>query len=169
MELIQQYNNYIIIALSAYSLLLTILIIIALVKSSNEKKRWLSFTEGVNVSNIEELLSNNASRISALEEENRNIKAELKNIDMNLSFAVQNVGIVKYDAFDNVGNHLSFSLALLDRYKNGVVITSIYGRDFTTLYGKPVRLGKSEYPLSEEEEDAIDRALKGMDKAKIRQ
>lgn len=168
MEFIENYSNIIFSGLIIFSFLITLIVIALSIKVSKAKKKWHSFTDGVNVKNIEELLSSHTTRISLLEEENQSLKAELKNIDMNLSFAVQNVGIVKYNAFDNVGNHLSFSLAMLDRYKNGVVITSIYGRDFTTLYGKPVRLGKSDYPLSQEEEEAIDRALKGIDKAKIK-
>ena len=60
-----------------------------------------------------------------------------------------------------MGSDQSFSLALLDSFKNGFVITSIYGRDYASTYGKPVKNGKSVYPLSVEEIQAIDRAIIG--------
>jgi uncharacterized protein YlxW (UPF0749 family) len=72
---------------------------------------------------------------------------------------VQQVGLVRYDAFDDMGGHLSFSAALLDAAGNGVVITSINGRQDTRCYAKPVRGGESEYNLSAEEEAAIRQAL----------
>ena len=75
--------------------------------------------------------------------------------------AVQHVGLIRYDAFEDVGGRLSFSCALLDDRSNGVVITSINGRQDTRVYAKPVREGQSEYNLSEEEEEAIREARAG--------
>ena len=72
---------------------------------------------------------------------------------------VQKVGLVRYDAFDDMGGHLSFSTALLDGQGNGLVITSINGRQDTRCYAKPVEGWTSSHNLSEEEELAIQRAL----------
>jgi len=73
--------------------------------------------------------------------------------------AVRHVGLVRYDAFEDVGGRLSFSCALLDDHANGVVVTSINGRQDTRVYAKPVTGGKSGYNLSIEEEEAIRQAL----------
>ena len=73
--------------------------------------------------------------------------------------AVQRTGLVRYDAFDDMGGHLSFSAALLDGQGNGLVITSINGRQDTRCYAKPVEGWTSSHNLSEEEELAIQRAL----------
>ncbi|MGH2710671.1 MAG: DUF4446 family protein [Actinomycetota bacterium] len=72
---------------------------------------------------------------------------------------VQKVGLVRYDAFDDMGGHLSFSAALLDGQGNGLVITSINGRQDTRCYAKPVEGWTSSHNLSEEEEMAIQGAL----------
>ena len=72
---------------------------------------------------------------------------------------MQRVGLVRYDAFDDMGGHLSFSAALLDGQGNGLVITSINGRQDTRCYAKPVEGWTSSHNLSEEEELAIQRAL----------
>jgi Protein of unknown function (DUF4446) len=76
-----------------------------------------------------------------------------------MSSFVQRVGLVRYDAFEDMGGHLSFSAALLDGNGNGLVITSINGRQDTRCYAKPVESWSSEHNLSEEEEAAIRQAL----------
>ncbi len=73
--------------------------------------------------------------------------------------SVQRVGLVRYDAFDDMGGHLSFSAAMLDGRGNGIVITSINGRQDTRCYAKPVQGWTSSHNLSDEEELAIQRAL----------
>lgn len=73
--------------------------------------------------------------------------------------AVRRVGLIRYDAFEDVGGRLSFSCALLDERGNGVVVTSINGRQDTRVYAKPITGGKSAYNLSVEEEEAIRQAL----------
>jgi type II secretory pathway component PulM len=78
-----------------------------------------------------------------------------------LAGAVQRVGLVRYDAFDDMGGRLSFSLALLDASGDGVVVTSINGRQDTRVYAKPVRRGVSDHNLSDEEADAIRQAMAG--------
>ncbi len=73
--------------------------------------------------------------------------------------ALRRVGLVRYDAFEDVGGRLSFSCALLDDRGNGVVVTSINGRQDTRVYAKPITAGRSGYNLSVEEEEAIKQAL----------
>ena len=72
------------------------------------------------------------------------------------------VGLVRYDAFEDVGGRLSFSCALLDDQGSGVILTSINGRQETRVYAKPVTGGVSSHNLSLEEEEAIRRALGGQ-------
>lgn len=75
--------------------------------------------------------------------------------------AVRHVGVVRFDAFEDMGGRLSFSAALLDGRGDGVVITSINGRQDTRCYAKPVRGGQSAHHLTDEEREAIRRALEG--------
>ena len=71
------------------------------------------------------------------------------------------VHTVRYDAFDDMGGHLSFSIALLDEHGDGMVVTAINGRTDTRIYAKPVKAGTSQHNLSEEEDLAIRHALQG--------
>ncbi|TML75395.1 MAG: DUF4446 family protein [Actinobacteria bacterium] len=76
-----------------------------------------------------------------------------------VALAVQRVGIVRFDAFEDLGGMLSFAVAMLDKEGSGVVLSSINGRNETRIYAKPVEHGGSRINLSGEEEEAIRRAL----------
>jgi len=72
--------------------------------------------------------------------------------------ALRHLGMVRYDAFGDMGGKLSWSLALLDDHANGVVVTSIHGRSDGRTYAKSISNGQCEQPLSPEESDAIGHA-----------
>ena len=83
----------------------------------------------------------------------------MKNLDEDLTNCIQKVGIVRYNAFKDTGSDLSFALALLDEKNNGVVLNGIYSREMSNIYAKPVENGKSTYTVSEEEAQAIQKAV----------
>jgi len=72
--------------------------------------------------------------------------------------AIQGLGFKRYDAFDDIRGQQSFSLCLLDAHLNGVMITSIAGRNDSRSYAKPIRDGKCEMVISEEEAHVLDLA-----------
>ena len=67
--------------------------------------------------------------------------------------------MVRYNAYKDTGSDLSFTLALLDRNNNGVVLNGIYARDMSNIYAKPIENGMSKYVLSNEEKEAIKIAV----------
>lgn len=75
--------------------------------------------------------------------------------------AIQRFGLVRYDAFDDMGGRMSFSAALIDDHGDGIIITSINGRTEARTYAKPVRNLRSEHNLSNEERAALDQAAGG--------
>jgi Asp-tRNA(Asn)/Glu-tRNA(Gln) amidotransferase A subunit family amidase len=77
-----------------------------------------------------------------------------------ISDAVRNVALVRYDAFPDVSGRMSFSLALLDQQGNGVTITAIAGSTDTSVYAKAVADGKGRHELSPEEQEAVASALR---------
>ncbi len=88
------------------------------------------------------------------------VSHKLENLKKKGEFSLQKMGVIRYNPFSGVGSNQSFSLALLDGNDDGMVITSLYAREGNRVYGKPVKDGKSEYSLSEEEKKAISDALK---------
>lgn len=71
---------------------------------------------------------------------------------------IRNIGIVRFNPFPDAGGDQSFAIALLDLEGTGVVLSSLHGRTDTRVFAKPVEGGRSRYPLSEEEQDAIRKA-----------
>ena len=95
------------------------------------------------------------------------IATYVKNLDEDLTKCIQKVGIVRYNAFKDTGSDLSFALALLDEKNNGVVLNGIYSREMSNIYAKPVENGKSNYTVSEEETQAIQKAISSENKIRI--
>jgi hypothetical protein len=107
------------------------------------------------------ILEGQARSIQRLETVIRSLNGTDQRQEQLIEGAVRHVGLLRYDAFEDVGGRLSFSCALLDDHGSGVVVTSINGRQDTRVYAKPIAEGKSQYNLSVEEEEAIRQALAG--------
>ena len=67
--------------------------------------------------------------------------------------------MVRYNAFKDTGSDLSFTLALLDEHNDGVVLNGIYSREMSNIYAKPVKNGTSTYTMSDEERQAVQKAI----------
>jgi len=89
----------------------------------------------------------------------QDVDARIREARERLRGSVQNVGMVRFNPFRDAGGDQSFCIALLDEKQNGVVISSLYARDGVRVYGKPIQAGASTYTLSEEERQAISKAL----------
>ncbi|HEV8338056.1 MAG TPA: DUF4446 family protein [bacterium] len=87
------------------------------------------------------------------------LTADLASLRAEGDGALRRLGVVRYDAFRDMGGHMSFSVALLDARRNGLVISILNGRDGSRGYAKAVREGKSSSPLSDEEQQALAQAL----------
>lgn len=99
--------------------------------------------------------------IKKLDENQKDI-ANLKKFDgyleeMALS-SIQKIGVVRYNPFSGAGGNQSFTVVLLDSNNNGIIITSLYAQDGNRVYAKPIKNGASEYPLSREEKETIEKA-----------
>ena len=92
------------------------------------------------------------------------LSQELKHLKEKSRFCFQKMGVVRFNPFNEVGSNQSFSVAFLDENNDGLVITSLYTREENRVYGKPIKNGLSEYSLSSEEKQAIEKAKKKNDK-----
>lgn len=128
-------------------LLWLVWILRSLLKDSREKDFIKTFKK------IEEIQKSNSKEID-------NLQKGLNLINEEILEHIQKVGLVKFNPFNETGGDHSFSLALLDGKKNGIIITSLHTRESTRMYIKDVKRGKSSIELSSEEKKAIDRAYK---------
>jgi hypothetical protein len=99
-----------------------------------------------------------AAGVDALPEDVHGLRQEVAALKAETADALRHLSVVRYDAFGDVGGHLSWSLALLDDAGHGVVLTSIHGRSEARTYAKSISSWSCEQQLSPEEEEAIEHA-----------
>jgi len=150
---------YYIIGLVAAFLIVLVLLIIQINKTSKLQKKYNKFMKGKDAKSLEK-------EIIGLYEDNRFLKAnteknksDIKNIYKRLESTFQKVGLVKYDAFQQMGGQLSFSLALLDENDNGFIINSVHSAEGCYSYTKEIKMGQCSLTLGEEEKKALDIAI----------
>ena len=149
---------------SGILLILLILLIVNMVKTKKLKKKYESFMMGKDAESLEDTLVKRIQQVDELlvrESENRE---NIQKIFENLKFTFQKVGMVKYDAFHEMGGKLSFSLALLDKKNDGFIINAMHSREGCYTYIKEILNGNSIIVLAEEEKEALDIAM-GVKKA----
>lgn len=139
--------------------LLAVSLLILWVQTLRWQRRYRRLLGGQLPDTAEELFLTIGMRLEKLEQAVNAHQADLSQLQGAVHGYVQHVGIVRFQAFPETGSDLSFAIALLDGDANGVVISSLYGRTESRIYAKPIRGGTSTYPLSDEERQAIARAL----------
>ena len=109
-----------------------------------------------NGSNLDEMLKEYLRDVSEIKRDNSEIKAYYTKLDSDIDSCIQKIGLVRYNAFKDVGSDLSFAIALLDRNDNGVIFNGLYGSESSNIYAKPIKGGVSKYQLSDEEKTALE-------------
>lgn len=161
-------DNFLMI-LTAIVLFLLITFIILLIKYFSLSKKYNQFIKKVGKGkNIEEDLQNYMNKVEKVERQNSEILTFCQNLDSEIEECIQKIGIVRYSAFKDTGSDLSFALAMLDEKNNGVVLNGIYSREMSNIYAKPIENGNSKYTLSEEEKEALNKAIDSKNIYKIK-
>ena len=154
------HSDYVIIGLAAVTVILFILYIVNIVQMAQLKKRYKIFMSGKNARNLEKTLIDRLDQIDTLIEANTVNERNIQKLFANMKFTFQKVGLVKYDAFHEMGGKLSFSLALLNETDDGFVMNAVHSREGCYTYVKDIIAGNSVIILSPEEKEALDIAKK---------
>lgn len=158
MQVIQDYIEYIIIALVAVVLIQMIVVMMLSSKLKKLGRSYQAMMGATGVDNLQDVMIGIQGEIvrhqQAIEETSEKVEA----LQQALPLQKSRVAIHRYNAFSDSGSDLSFSLAIMNEHKDGVVLTSIHSREGMYLYGKPVAAGQSNYSLTPEERKVIDEA-----------
>ena len=142
------------------NVLLLILYILSNIKLSKLRKNYASFMSKLGKgNNIDEMLEKYVKEVEDIKRENQEISTYCKLLENKTNECVRKIGLVRYNAYKDTGSNLSFALAILNDDNSGVVFNGIYSRDSSNIYCKTVTKGTSEYALSEEEIEAIGKAV----------
>lgn len=158
--ILDDYNNIIIIAAIALILILVIWNILLTAKLSSLGGKYKKFMRGSSGKNFETMLLDHVADIETAIERVNIMNEDLVNLKNQMDKGFQKCNIIRYNAFTDTGSDLSYSIALLDNFNDGFVLTGIYGRNESYTYAKPISKGTSKYPLSVEEEMVLNRSLK---------
>ncbi len=158
-NLINNYGTYITLALIVLVFILIIVVISCIASTSKMKNKYRKMMRGTNSKNLEELIVKSLDKIDSMQDTTDNVKEICENTSKLINSCVQKVAMKRYKAFEDVGSDLSYSIAMLDGNNNGVIITSIYSRNESITYAKPIDNGISRYDLSEEESSVLHQAI----------
>ncbi|HEU4962879.1 MAG TPA: DUF4446 family protein [Bacilli bacterium] len=141
---------------------LLLLFLIASFRLGAIRRRYKSLMKGIKNANLEDVLHKYANDVHQLQAEVQSLKAKNEHLQHELQISPGPLGVVRYNAFPDAGSDLSYSIAILNRNGDGVVFTSIFGREESRSYAKPLTATASTYHLSEEEKEAIRLATEKM-------
>ena len=142
------------------AVLLSVAVVVLAFRLRGER-RTQSRALGSGEHDIIEMLDLQRAEVARVRDEIARLRTESLDLREQLNGSISRIAVVRYDAFDDMGGALSFSAALLDEHRHGMVISAINGRSETRCYAKPVIDGSSEHTLTSEEDDAIAAAIEG--------
>lgn len=157
------YNSILIMLMSVLICAFIVLTFINIYKLDKVNERFDKIVNEIDGHDLEKTILNYYDVINEIARKNKDMQQTIQKIEGNLALCIQKVGVVRYNAFEDVGSDLSFAVAMLDSNDNGFILNGIYSRESSTTYSKPVIGGKSKYPLSAEEIQALDLAKKNYE------
>lgn len=159
MDFIKGNLLYIVVGLAGLCAVLLLWNICLQVSLSGLRKRYDQMMTGEQTGgDFESMLMGHIAKTDRVAEDNIDIREEQKRLSDLLNISVNRIGVVRFSAFPDMGSDLSYAVALLNQNNDGVVFSSIFGRDDSRSYMKPVKNGVSDYTLTEEEREAIRQA-----------
>jgi hypothetical protein len=156
--LVDSHATWVLLVVSAVTLCLLVLNICFIFKM-RKLSRMMKTAASMGAESSGELGYEFGRRLSSAEDGVGKLDERQKSLRAQLAQTVQKVGLVRFDAFPDVGGEQSFALALLDENSDGVALSNIFGRSESRIYAKLVTGGQSKHTLSDEEKAAIRRAV----------
>ncbi|MDY4125718.1 MAG: DUF4446 family protein [Lachnospiraceae bacterium] len=148
-----------IIVLLVLLLVNIVLLVIFIMKNVKLANRMNAFMLGKDASSLEEEITDLFAINKNIVEKVRENRKDIRKIYRKFTKAIQKVGIVKYDAYQQMGGDLSFSMALLDEENNGFIMNSVHSTEGCYTYTKEVRDGRCDLELGNEEKIALEKAV----------
>ena len=128
-------------------------------KYNRLKSSYTTFMRGKDGKTLEESMMSGFSDVEAILKYTKQNRTDIQKLNKKMEKSYQKVGIVKYDAFNEMGGKLSFALALLDKNNTGLILNAVHSRDNCFLYLKEIVKGESYVVLSQEEVEALRKAV----------
>lgn len=155
-----QYGAMVVIASALVSLVSIVIAVMNRVKVRALDARWTRVLEGSDGHSLESVLKDHVVRVHSFSSRVDDAAGRIALLESKMETTKRFIGVVRYDAFEDMGGSQSFAVALFDDNGDGAVLTSQVGRTDCRVYAKELRAGKSDRELSAEEVRAINTAAK---------
>jgi len=152
-------QSTILLALAAVVLLLLVWVALLQRSEARLRSRLRRVLTGGETTSLDQILDQQVQRLDGLSGRLDALTKLHHELEAITQRAIQKVGVVRYNPFSDAGGDQSFAIALLDAEGNGLVVSSLHSRTETRVFAKPVRAGRSTYSLSDEEQQAVKKAL----------
>jgi len=152
-------QSTIVLALAAAVLLLLVWVALLQRSEARLRSRLRRVLTGGETTSLDQILDQQVQRLDGLSGRLDALTKLHHELEAITQRAIQKVGVVRYNPFSDAGGDQSFAIALLDAEGNGLVVSSLHSRTETRVFAKPVRAGRSTYSLSDEEQQAVKKAL----------
>lgn len=149
-----QHIFIITVLLAAVIFILLIMLVMTRKKLTVMQDKYDYFTKGSEV-NIDQVLTKTLQELEKTQAELQQLQQKHGQLREQIKGCIQKVKMERYDAFDAMGGEMSYSILLADENNDGIILTSIYGREDNRCYAKDVKGGKSSYVLAEEEKKLL--------------
>ena len=154
--------SYVFLGLLALFFLLALLLVRQSLRLTRLERKYRRLLGSAPEGNVEEILQSLHAELASVKEALSRTEKTQQSLFARMKTALRGVSLVRYNAFQNTGSDLSYSLALLDEGRDGVVLSAIYGREESRTYAKPVKGGRSSYHLSDEESRVLRQAEESL-------
>ena len=121
--------------------------------------RYESFMNGKDAENLGDAIEENFKQMNEIQKDYEETKKDIDETLQRMKSTFHKMGIVKYDAFKEMGGNLSFTLCLLDDMNTGFILNTMHGRDSSYTYVKEIIKGEAYATLGEEEKEALEKAI----------
>lgn len=161
-RLIQQNSAVVVTAILALAVLLLFICIYLIAAVVKLRRKYAFLLRDERTQDLGEVFERLEGRVREIQESHAALSSNLSATTRQMQSCVQKVGLVRYDAFEDIGGQQSFAIALLDSNDDGIVISSIYSRNDCRTYAKYLKDGRAGQNLSEEELQALQQAQQGV-------
>ncbi len=142
-------------------LLLLLLVLLQTVRLGRATRAYRSLVRGADGGNLNGVLDAHIGRMDAVASRLEEVNELQRYLERRTRGALQHIGMVRFNPFEDTGSDQSFAIAVLDDRRDGIVLSSLHGRANTRIFAKPVEGGTSRHNLSDEEAQAIKIAVEG--------
>lgn len=151
-------SDLILLALAAVALLFAFGLLLLFIRLRRLNRLYRRLTKGTSGGNLEEILHGYMGTVETVANTSLSVKERIDLLDASQRTCLNRVGLVRFDAFEEVGGEQSFAVVVLDSERNGLALSSVYSRSDVRVYAKQIRGGQPSHPLTREEERALAQA-----------